>query len=396
MSITFSSSRRRELSKCAVREVSEGDKPGLYKEITDRTNCTGEYSLRRPKETRMLKIWPTDGHWSMIVEVASPNDNIRLISTGDVDFPWWQVVVGAKKKAMHSAKGIRIGVIDLLFQPEASLKHVKFLEPDRLIELAPLIPDDQNHGRQVTAILSGRGPGKFRGLASKAEIFFLDASVLENGRLSAYDVDHARVRDGILNLAQNHKVDVINLSCGFGTRYLPDLKDAVEEAADLGTLCICAAGNSNKMPVEVPASYKQAIAVGGVGFSEVADIPTIMGLLAAPAKEKRALGAFSNPQFGKPFLDPGAAWGPEVDVLAPSMGVVLKSREEEIIDCFGTSYAAPIVSSVLACALANDQIYQDLKNRPRYEYARRKLGEISVDLAIPRAKNPAGFPVLQR
>lgn len=376
-------------------EIALGDSPGFFVEVTGTTDCSGEYSLAHPNDTRMLKVWPSDGHWSMMTEVASPNENIRLLSVGDTDFPWWQAIVGAKRKAVHSANGMRIGVIDVLFSQERNLQHVSFIEPERL-QLAPLAPIRSNHGRQVTAILAGRGPSKYRGLASAAQFFFLDASVIEaTGHISPDAIDHARVRDGIVNLAKNHRVDLINLSCGFGTHDLPDLKDAVEEAADLGTLCICAAGNSSTEPVEVPARYEETIAVGGIGFSEVADEPTFMGLWASEARQAGALGEFPSGQFGKPFLDPSAACGDEIDVLAPSMGVVIKSSGSEISDCFGTSYAAPIACSVLACALANDQIYRGLESRARYDHARRKLQEISVDLGLPGV-NPGRFPVLQR
>jgi subtilisin family serine protease len=288
-----------------------------------------------------------------------------------------------------------VGIIDLLFKPATELEHLSFVDPQRLAKWGSLI-GAEGHGQQVSAVLAGRGPDGYRGLASKADIFFVDASMPgDDGSLSRVDVDHARVQDGIRNLSKNHQVDIINLSCGFGGLHLPDLEDKIEEAADLGTLCICAAGNSGNDPVEVPARYDAAVAVGGIGFTQVADPPTCLGHNAAQAEADGLLGTFVSRRFGQPFVDKGTSFGPEIDALAPSMGVVIKSSGGAIFDCNGTSYATPIVSSVLACALANDQIYRELKGRERHVHARRRLDEISVDLGLPPRGSGAGLPVLQ-
>lgn len=389
------SARRRGLCVCLVMEIAEGDAPGLWTETTGQSLCTGEYVLQLPERTRMLQITPLDGHWSMVVEIDSPDMDIQMLSMGDANLPWWQLLVGAKRKATHSAKGMRVGIIDLLFKPATELKHLTFVNPQRLTEWESSI-GVEGHGQQVSAVLAGRGPGGYRGLASKAHIFFIDASVPNgDGSLSRVDVDHARVLDGIRNLSKNHQVDIINLSCGFAGHDLPDLEDAVEQAADLGTLCICAAGNSSGHPVEVPARYDAAVAVGGIGFTEVADLPTCLGHNAAQAVADGGLGTFVSRLFGRPFQDTGTCSGPEINAFAPSMGVIIKSPGGAISDCFGTSYASPIVSAVLACALANDQIYRDLKGRERHIHARRRLGEISVDLGLPPGGFHAGLPVLQ-
>jgi subtilisin len=395
MPIAIKSESGSSFCPCAVTECVE-DRGGLLP-ITEPAHCEGEYTLRFPERTHILKIDPEDGHWSMSVEISSADDEIRCISMGDTDFPWWQVVVGAKRPAVHSARRIKIGLIDVLFRPGAELKHLRLLEPERLEAFASV--PAEGHGRVVSAVLAGRGPGKYCGLARDAEAFFLDASVSDDeGVPSDTRVDHARVLDGIRNLSENHGVDIINLSCGFDTKDdLPDLEDAIEDAADRGTICICAAGNAAWEPVAVPARYDAAVAVAGIGFTGVAEFPTFVGRLARVAERERLLGQpIGTWPKGLPFLYHGTAWGPEIDVLGPSAGVILKGEGGRISEYYGTSYAAPIVAGVLACALSGDQIYRELSGRPRHAHALRRLGEISVDLGLNPPGSSTGLPLLRR
>lgn len=383
------------LVPCTVTEF--GDESTGFRQITQPASCDGAYTLRDPEHARCLKIEPHDGHWGMLVELALVGDQVRCVSMGDPDRPWWQAAVGAKDPPRHSGRGIRIGIIDVLFTPRPDLTHLALAEPARLTAFSS-VPAD-GHGRQVSAIVAGRGPGRYRGLASDGDAVFVDASAPDQaGAVSETAVDHARVVDGIRRLWESHHVDIVNLSCGFGTHELPDLEDAVEEAADNGVICICAAGNSVVEPIEVPARYEAAVAVCGVGFTAVADEPTFLGRLARKARQENWPSGCAIPTWpeGVPFLHAGTAWGPELDAFAPSLGINLSSADGRIMEHNGTSYAAPIVAGVLACELSDDQIYHQLSGRDRYLHARQRLSEISVGLDLAPAGSPAGMPLLRR
>jgi subtilisin family serine protease len=367
-----------------------------YKKIAGPADCDGRYTLHDPEQTRSLKIEPHDGHWGMLVDIKSPDDEIHCISMGDPDLPWWQIAAGARSPARHSARGIKIGILDVLFKPGPGLAHFTWAEPERLKAFSS-VPAD-GHGRQVSAIMAGRGPGKYSGLASKAEAFFVDVSTADDaGAASQTGVAIERVVDGIRKLSEDYGVDIINLSCGFDSRDLPNLEGAVEEAAHNGAICICAAGNSINHPIEVPARYDAAVAVCGVGFTGVADEPTFLGRLVRTARQTGALFgcAIRTWPRGVPFVHSGTAWGADLNAFAPSLGIVLRSENGRIMEHNGTSYAAPIVGSVLACALSGDQIYRDLSGRERYDYALRRLEEISVKLNLAAAGSRAGMPLLQ-
>lgn len=371
--IRFQSGRRRGLCPSRVHEM--GFEENRWREIGDETTCSGEYTLRF-SETKKLRVFPSDGHWGMLVEVdGSDPQDVKCIQVKDLELPWWQRVVGATPTSDYSAQKIKIGIIDIAFRSPKQLQKLKFvaeetIEWDRIQAAGPV------HGLQVAAIVGAKGPGKYRGLAHRGEIYFVNAAdVLPDGSYHPTDVDHASVVDGIRNLALNHSVDLINLSLGFDQELLPDLEGVIKEAANAGTLCICAAGNSRTMPVAAPARYSETVAVGGLGFTGVADLPALIGLWARMA-ESGPLSDEEFSEFGRAYLDWSTARGPEIDVFAPSMGIFLQAGGKDA-ELYGTSFAAAIVTSVLACRLANDKVYEKLTNRERYLHARNALFEIS-------------------
>ncbi|MEY9387531.1 subtilisin family serine protease [Bradyrhizobium japonicum] len=352
------------------------DENDRWKEIGDEAVCSGEYMLRT-LEVKSLRVFPSDGHWGMLVKVdGDDRQDVQCIKIGDVDLPWWQRVVGATPTSDHSARKIKIGIVDIAFRRPKQLKKLTFVA-EETIEWDRVDAADADHGRQVAAIVGAQGPGKYRGLAHRGEIYFVNAAdILADGSYHPTEVDHASVVDGIRNLALNHRVDLINLSVGFDQQLLPDLHGVIKEAAEAGTLCICAAGNSREKPVVVPAQYPETVAVGGLGFTGVADLPALMGLWAQMAEKSEQLSDETFAGFGRAYRDWSAARGPEIEVFAPSMGVVVKAGGKDS-ELYGTSFATAIVTSVLACRLAKDKVYAKLAKRERYLYARNALSGIS-------------------
>jgi subtilisin family serine protease len=374
------------LITCLVSEYSDS-------ELVRVARCEGTYDLCMPDTAILLMISPLDGHWARAVEYNPSVLEIRCTPIeGDLCDPWWQRVVVSRSNGGKSASRLRIGIIDLLFERPPELRHVNFVDPDDWQRfLIERIAGKQLHGQRVSAILAARGPGSFGGLASDAEVFFVDASYVENKRVTGVDV--ARVVDGIRALSNIHHVDIINISSGFGQHVLPDLQDRIDEAADVGTLCICAGGNSGGNPVETPANLRTTIGVGGLGFTGVAPADSVMGELADDAINDRLLGTRHRGWPGHPFHDRRTSEGQGIDVCAPSVGVVLRSGEQ-ISDLSGTSFASPIVVGVLACDLSKDDSYFFLEGRERYDYARKKLAAITWAVGLDPKKVGKGIPVL--
>jgi subtilisin len=354
--------------------------------------CKGVYDVADPDRAMLLMISPLDGHWSKTVDY---DPNLQEVCcdpiVGDIDAPWWQALVHGSSVAPRSAAKLRIGVIDLLYEAPAELQHVAFVDPDDWKQSIRNLGNRQLHGQRVSAIVSARGPDGFRGLAWDAELFFVDASFV--GQQGASGVDSARVVDGVRTLSSIHNVDIINISCGFGQAELPDLEDRIEEAADAGTLCICAGGNTGGALVEMPASLPTTIGVGGIGFTGVAPLDSVMGELAGDATNDGLLGTGQTGWPGRPFHDRRTSEGAGIDVSAPSMGVVVRSGGQ-ISDLSGTSFACPIVVGVLACELAKDVSYLHSSGRKRYDLARQRLASITRPIGLDPKKVGNGVPVV--
>jgi hypothetical protein len=79
---------------------------------------------------RLAVVKPMDGHWNTIVMHPSSAASCRCETITYVDaMPWWKSIVGASREN-GGGKGVRIGVVDLGFQPWPSLRHVTFMNPE--------------------------------------------------------------------------------------------------------------------------------------------------------------------------------------------------------------------------------------------------------------------------
>ena len=353
-------------------------------------NCgDGRYEIRHPKKSTALYIAPESGHWSHYWDIEPDVDTVQCkpIITGG-SRPWWQRVVGVDHRS--SARGMKIGIIDHVFPKTRALSHVTIIDEERRVPSvrAALMPHARVHGQQIATMLAGSTPKEWRGIARDAGFYFVDATLFEDGAIVPERVDDARVRNGIEVLSLDYGVDLINLSCGFGQQDRADLEDSVEEAADHGTLCICAAGNSSGPP-EIPAAFHAAIGVAGVGFTEVCPDGTILHAYGMEASTGK-----NFPGFGHAFANINSAKGEGIDVCGPGIGIVIPTSKG-VADFHGTSYASPIVTGVLACRLMKDKEYHALKGRQRYERAKNVLFAMVRDLGLEISEMGRGMPYLQ-
>jgi len=129
-----------------------------------------------------------------------------------------------------------------------------------------------------------------------------------------------------INQALAEGADVINISSGQQTstgRADRILADAVRACSGAGKLIVAAAGNDGCRCVQVPGSLESVLAVGACD------------LVGNPLP-------FSN--FGDPYLDNG--------ILAPGENVTGASPIRHVALRSGTSFAAPIVTGVVALLLS--------------------------------------------
>jgi serine protease AprX len=247
----------------------------------------------------------------------------------------------------------------------------------------------------VAAGNGGLAEGFYRGIASDANLVLV--KIGRTGRIREDEIQ--RGLEWVLVHAKEHQVRVINISAGgdFEGSYLTNpLSQTVERCTLAGITVVCAVGNSGHLPghpVLPPASAPSCIAVGGLDDQNSMDRarrgmyrssygPTIDGLqkpeviapgiwVAAPilldtptaleAKLYSKLNAASDEDLraliaSRPGLDKDLDESASLPIYLLRQLITVKLREGNVINQHykyvdGTSFAAPIVSSIIACLL---------------------------------------------
>ena len=282
------------------------------------------------------------------------------------------------------------------------------------------------HGMMTSVVAGGSGAlsdGLYRGIASEAD--FVLVKIGMTGRISEDQI--RRGLEWVLEHRDEHNINLVNISAGgdFEESYLTnELSQTVERCTREGLTVICAVGNAGHMaghPVLPPASAPSCIAVGGLDDQNSLDRarrgmyrssygPTVDGLqkpeviapgiwVAAPilphtpTAEQAELYAQLDAASDKdlPTLmrensgidkDIDQASGLRLPLLRQL--ITIKLREGNVIDehykyVDGTSFAAPIVSSIVACMLeANPKLTPQRIKRILIATAER-VADVEVD-----------------
>ncbi len=350
-----------------------------------------------------------------------------------------------------TGKDVTIAFLDSGFYP-----HEDLTEPTNRIlayqnmnatdgEVASLWQPDVAswHGMMTSVVAAGNGGlsnGFYRGIAPEANVVLV--KLARTGRITEQNIQDGL--EWILAHREQFKIKIVNISAGgdFEQSYLHDsLSQTVEECVAQGLTIVCAVGNAGHLPthpVFPPASAPSAIAVGGLddknsinrahrGMYRSSYGPTFDGLqkpeIIAPsiwvpapilpdtptAQQAALLDVLDKAKDAdlykiieaNPTLEPelDAALDRPVHVLRQI--IALKRRNENVITRHykyvdGTSFAAPIVSSVAAQMLeANPYLTPQQIKRilistaerlPHYEVDRQGWGVIdpcrAVELAV--------------
>jgi len=334
----------------------------------------------------------------------------------------------------RTGRGVTIAFLDSGFHAHPDLVRPR----DRILRYADVNdprarradlgrPDESSwHGMMTSVVACGNGwlsGGLYRGLASEASLVLVKVG-------SARRIRHDDIRRGIEWVIRNRRryaIRIVNVSCGgdYEASYLADgLSQAAEDATRAGLLVVAAAGNLGDKPghpVLPPASAPSVLTVGGLDdknrlpFSGY-DIyhssygPTLDGLqkpeviapgiwVAAPilpgtpTAEQAALLArlASAPDDElRAMLEESRGKDADLDAAAhletPLVRqlVAAKIRDNNVISgaykhVDGTSFAAPIVSSLAAQVLeANSGLTPGQVKRLLLRTARR-LPHVAVD-----------------
>ena len=298
------------------------------------------------------------------------------------------------------------------------------------------------HGMMTSVVAAGNGSlsnGFYRGIAPAADVVLV--KLARTGRITDQNI-----QDGLEWVLKNQKkynIRIVNISAGgdHEASYLHDaLSQTVEECSTAGILVVCAAGNAGHLPnhpVVPPASAPSCIAVGGLddnnsinrakrGMYRSSYGPTLDGLqkpeviassiwIPAPilpntpsAAQADLLGILDKSQDADlhEIIREHLGVDDELDaaldrpVHSIRQIITLKIRRENVITKHykyvdGTSFAAPIVSSVAAQMIeANPRLtpsaikkilISSAERLPHYEVDRQGWGVIDPRLAVDLA-----------
>ncbi len=282
------------------------------------------------------------------------------------------------------------------------------------------------HGMMTSVVAAGNGylsDGFYRGIAPSANLVLV--KIGKSGRIP--DEHIQKGLEWVLEHQKKFHIRVVNISAGgdFEQSYLASpLCQTVERAVREGMVVVCAVGNAGLVPghpVLPPACSPSAISVGGLDDQNSLDRakrgmyrssygPTIDGLqkpeviapgiwVAAPilphtptADEARLYSALDNAQDAELERIIERHHGVDKD-LDEAKGlpaallrqlITIKIHEGNVINRHykyvdGTSFAAPIVSSTIACMLeANPELTPQQVKRILISTAERVAG-IEVD-----------------
>lgn len=358
-------------------------------EIKEISNQSGQCRFRIPSghNASAAVVSPEGGFWVMIArgqQLLQPINCPPLPMNGPTS--WWHNVLLPNGLDRNDGSGIRIGVADTGIWSTPALDHVTAVHA--FIGGQQLSPsqskDVDAHGTHVAGTIGARPSNlqEYSGLAPASDLFC--SRIFPDAESGASNADIANAIDA---LSRDHRVDLINLSLGGGSRSTL-IADAVTDAFERGTLCIIAAGNDNSQ-VSFPAILPNAIAVSALGLE--GQYPN--GSLSAARLPNAADRFGHNGLFASNFTN----FGPEVDTAGPGVGIIAPVPHRTspnphygVMD--GTSMAAPSVCGALATLLSRDATYGGLaRDAGRAEYARQLLFTHCRTVGLPAVVEGRGM-----
>jgi serine protease AprX len=325
--------------------------------------------------------------------------------------------------------------ITIAFLDSGFYAHKDLTEPvDRIVAYHSIFPDTDDrvllhkpdvaswHGMMTSVVAAGNGHlsnGLYRSIAPEANLVLV--KIGKSGRIPESDIETGL--RWVLANKDKYGVRIVNISAGgdFEKSYLQNsLCRLVEETVSAGVVVVCAVGNAGLAPghpVLPPASSPSAIAVGGLDDQNSLDRarrgmyrssygPTIDGLqkpeviapgiwVAAPilphtptadeAHLYAELDAAADDELST-IISSRKGVDKDLDAardLAPSLLrqlITIKLQEGNVINQHykfvdGTSFASPIVASIVACMLeANPKLTPQQVKRILIDTAERVEG----------------------
>jgi subtilisin len=371
------------------------DPSGQVQNQTIKTDAKGKVAFRLPNGYQMAFVEPIPyaSFWIMLAEAppsGSTIDCLPIAKAGPGGKGWWHEVMNVDVSKPTRGTGVKVGVIDTGCGPHRNLAHVSLVGAfvDGTVLPANQATDVAEHGTHTTGIIGAR-PSRasdYAGMATGCDLFH--ARVFK-GEGENDGPTQADLINAIDSLSRDHQCDLINMSLGGGPPSAAE-EDAIRDAAERGTLCICSAGNDNG-PIEFPGAYPECQAVSAIG--RVGWAPP--GTFSANNRPHDAAKMGQNNLFLAAF----SCFGPTLACAAPGVGIVSTVPDRNgfsgaYMEMDGTSMASPAACGALAVILSQDAAYKALpRDISRSKRAALLLAQHCKPFGLPVKYEGRGLPI---
>lgn len=335
---------------------------------------------------------PYAGAWIMFAD-APPSgtaiDCLPIPKPSADGTGWWHDAMGIDGKAANRGAGIKVGVIDTGCGPHPNLAQVHLVGYyyDGQVHPASQARDVAEHGTHTTGIIGAQRakPTDYQGMAPACDLYH--ARVFQSEEMGPSQADIVNAVDA---LSRTNGCDLINMSLG-GPGKSEIEEDAIKDAAQRGTLCICSAGNSAGA-IMYPAAFPECVSVSAIG--KVGWAPA--GTFSATNRPKES----SMMGLDNYFLASFSCYGSTLSCTGPGVGIVSTVPDRHgvkgaYMEMDGTSMASPAVCGALTVILSNDASYRKLpRDQSRATAARNALAKHCVTIGLDAKYEGRGLPQL--
>jgi minor extracellular protease Epr len=240
------------------------------------------------------------------------------------------------KAAAGDGRGVKVAVVDTGVGKHSAItvaggRNTTEESPRR-------VSDWDGHGTHVAGVIAAAAAGWRRGEASAAALYAYRIFQQDDDEASTFAISTA------IKQAALDGCDLVNLSIGGGVAD-GSVRDAIEQAWNLGTVCVAATGNDGAAQVDYPARYPKSQAVSAIG---------VLASWPAGAYLEWTLSKWRGKQLGghDTFFASFSNRGDKVALTAPGVAIVSTIFGNRWGVMSGTSMATPIATGVLARRLA--------------------------------------------
>ena len=172
---------------------------------------------------------------------------------------WSLAQIGAPSAwAISTGAGVKVGIVDTGVGDHSAL-NVAGGRNTTTKESVRRFRDEDGHGSHVAGVIAAAASGWRRGEASAVSLYAYRIFEAGDPYASTFAIQAA------IKQAAIDGCDLINLSIG-DSMADESVRDAVEFAWSLGSVCVAATGNDGKGQVDYPARYAKAVAVSAIGL----------------------------------------------------------------------------------------------------------------------------------